>query len=159
MRVRPAQIDDLGFILDLEWRPEMAPHITQWEEARHRALMDSPDTLHLVAEEDGGTRIGYAVLHGLTSPNSSIELARIGLTRPGEGLGQGFLEEIKSVSFNDQGANRLWLDVFPGNKRARRAYAKAGFIEEGTLREAYFHSGRYRSLVIMSVLRREYLGS
>ena len=51
--------------------------------------------------------------------------------------------------------NRLWLDVFPDNERARRLYKKTGFVEEGLLRENYFWNGEFRSVVIMSILARE----
>jgi RimJ/RimL family protein N-acetyltransferase len=53
-------------------------------------------------------------------------------------------------------AHRVWLDTFTWNERAQRAYAAAGFVWEGVLREALLKNGRFESLVVMSVLRSEW---
>lgn len=42
------------------------------------------------------------------------------------------------------------------NDRARRAYAAAGFVEEGVLRDALVTDRGRVSLVVMSVLRSEW---
>jgi hypothetical protein len=39
---------------------------------------------------------------------------------------------------------------------AQRAYAAAGFVHEGVLREVLYINGRFESLVVMSVLRAEW---
>jgi diamine N-acetyltransferase len=53
-------------------------------------------------------------------------------------------------------AHRLWLDVFDTNARARRVYEAYGFREEGAMREAILRDGEYHTLVLMSLLDREY---
>jgi len=156
MKIRPAGTDDLDFILEQEWRPEIASFITQWTREEHKKMMADPGFEHLIAMMEDGSRVGYAILNGLISINRSIELVRIVVLQSGQGLGLDFLTGIKSIAFDGYNANRLWLDVFPSNERARKAYVKAGFTEEGTLREAYFHDGRFRDLVIMSILEKEY---
>jgi len=160
VKIRQAGPEDLDFICGLEGRPEFGPFITVWEPSLHRRNLADPDKRYLLALDRGkdreGGRIGYAILAGLASPNRSLELVRIVLERPGRGLGQEFLRLIKDLGFGELGAHRLWLDVFPENERARRAYLKAGFKEEGLLREAYLHGGRFRSLIIMSLLVEEH---
>ena len=53
-------------------------------------------------------------------------------------------------------ANRLDLDVFLDNDRTRRAYEKAGFREEGVLREWHpMPDGSFADVRLMSILRRE----
>jgi len=42
------------------------------------------------------------------------------------------------------------------NKRAQRAYEKAGFTHEGTKRESYFRGDRYYDTLIMGILRSEW---
>jgi RimJ/RimL family protein N-acetyltransferase len=134
----------------------MAPFITVWERSLHLQNLTDPDKRYLLALDPDGGRMGYAILAGLASPDRSVELARIALTEPGQGRGREFLRLIKELSFGELKAHRLWLDVFPENQRAQRAYLKAGFKEEGLLREAYLHGGRFRSLIIMSILEVEY---
>jgi hypothetical protein len=48
------------------------------------------------------------------------------------------------------------LGVFRENERARRTYARLGFVEEGTLREEYFHQDGWHDMVRMSLLDREW---
>jgi RimJ/RimL family protein N-acetyltransferase len=56
-------------------------------------------------------------------------------------------------AFRDRNLQRIWLTVFADNPRAIRAYEKAGFEMEGTLRRAYFVDGRWRDAAIMAKLR------
>jgi RimJ/RimL family protein N-acetyltransferase len=49
------------------------------------------------------------------------------------------------------------LDVFERNDRARHVYRSVGFREDGLLREAIYRDDAYHSLVLMSVLDREFL--
>jgi len=42
------------------------------------------------------------------------------------------------------------------NARARHVYRKAGFVEEGILRDAFWSGERYESLMVMSILEDEY---
>ena len=63
---------------------------------------------------------------------------------------------MQQTAFTYYKAHRLWLDVIETNARARSLYRTMGFREEGTLREALLHHGEHVSLVIMSMLAREY---
>ena len=58
--------------------------------------------------------------------------------------------------FETLNLNRIYLRVYSTNPRARRSYEKAGFLLEGTLREAVYRHGRYADIHIMSVLRSEW---
>jgi RimJ/RimL family protein N-acetyltransferase len=66
------------------------------------------------------------------------------------------LEHVMSRAFVHHRAHRLWLDVFDTNTRARRVYEAYGFREEGVMREAVLRDGEYHTLVLMSLLDREY---
>ena len=52
---------------------------------------------------------------------------------------------------------RIFLNVWTENARAIRAYEKAGFVREGTLRHDRYEGGRYTSGHVMSMLRDEWL--
>jgi RimJ/RimL family protein N-acetyltransferase len=47
--------------------------------------------------------------------------------------------------------------VFANNLRAIRCYEKAGFVLEGRLRKAHFQNGEYLDILLMSVLRSEWV--
>ncbi len=60
-------------------------------------------------------------------------------------------------AFASTAAHRFYLDCFQENLRARRAYAKLGFSEDGILREAYLGpDGRRRDLTLMALTRPEW---
>ncbi len=52
---------------------------------------------------------------------------------------------------------RLWLDVRYKNQKAQRLYKSEGFVEEGILRECILYHGSYESLIVMSILKSEYV--
>jgi RimJ/RimL family protein N-acetyltransferase len=58
--------------------------------------------------------------------------------------------------FDTLNFNRAFLQVYADNLRAKRSYEKAGFVEEGRLREAVYKHGKYDDVIVMSVLRSEW---
>ena len=66
------------------------------------------------------------------------------------------LGEVIRIAFDELSAHRLWLDVFEHNARARHLYESLGFVQEGVLREAFYRDGKHYSLILMSLLDREY---
>jgi RimJ/RimL family protein N-acetyltransferase len=56
-------------------------------------------------------------------------------------------------AFNQLAMEKVSLDVYEGNERARRSYAKAGFAREGTLRRHLWLGGRLADVEVMSVFR------
>jgi diamine N-acetyltransferase len=73
-----------------------------------------------------------------------------------KGYGTEALELILQHGFNTLNLNRIYLRVYATNARARRSYEKAGFVLEGTLREAVYRRGRYLDMHVMSVLHSEW---
>lgn len=120
------------------------------------ALTD-PDVCHLVIERlDDQRPVGYIILAGLKNSNQSVEFRRIVVTEKGKGYGKCALRLVKRLAFEHLDAHRLWLDVKDFNARARHIYESEGFIVEGTLRECFKVEDTFESLVVMSMLKREY---
>lgn len=76
-----------------------------------------------------------------------------------KGYGTETLQLILQHGFNTLNLNRIFLRVFATNPRARRSYEKAGFVLEGTLRQAIYRRGKYIDMEVMSVLRSEWLAN
>jgi RimJ/RimL family protein N-acetyltransferase len=103
-------------------------------------------------------------------PVGSLDLREIGQTNGGAGLGivigdpadtgQGYGSDALSVlldfGFGELRLERVWLEVFEFNERARHVYERLGFVHEATLRHAIFHAGRYLDLQRMAILREEW---
>jgi diamine N-acetyltransferase len=75
---------------------------------------------------------------------------------PGRGHGRQVLRLLLKKVFRDFAAHRLWLDVFETNHRAQHLYRSLGFQQDGIFREVVYRDGQYHSLLLMSLLDREY---
>ena len=58
--------------------------------------------------------------------------------------------------YKRQNLNRLELEVYECNERAIRCYRKAGFREEGRLRQRVYRKGKYWDVLVMAVLKEEF---
>jgi RimJ/RimL family protein N-acetyltransferase len=74
-----------------------------------------------------------------------------------KGYGTETMLLLVNHCFETLNFNRTYLRVYAENQRAKRAYEKAGFVEEGRLREAAYRQGKYDDVIIMSVLRSEWI--
>jgi RimJ/RimL family protein N-acetyltransferase len=118
---------------------------------------DTPRAVQQAAQQNMQEhRCGFAILRGLSSPHRNIELKRFVIATPGQGTGSAVLSLVLQFVFDALGAHRLWLDVFEDNARARHVYRKAGFREDGVFREAIYRDGEFHTLVLMSILDREF---
>lgn len=134
----------------------MSAFILRWKRSRHHVNLADDDKRYLILEDQQSRSRGFAVLSGISGEHGVIELTRIMVDQPGQGLGRRFLRAVKEFAFTELGAHRLWLDVFTDNQRAQHVYRSEGFVEEGRLREAIRDGDRRRSLIVMSMLADEY---
>jgi diamine N-acetyltransferase len=126
-----------------------------------RALQGDPNEKPLaieVKDSDGWKLIGNCGLFGIEWVNRCAELGILigDKSAWNKGFGTETMVLLLRHGFETLNLNRLFLRVYGTNVRAVRAYQKAGFIEEGRMREAVFKNGRYDDIIIMSVLRSEW---
>jgi diamine N-acetyltransferase len=161
VRLRRTAEADLDAVLAAEHAPACAPFVAPWVRQRHGAALVDGDFLHAVVETAAGERlVGFILLAGLESVHQSIELRRIVISDQGKGHGRRALRMVKRLAFVEYAAHRLWLDVFERNRRAIHLHASERFIVDGLLRECYRRGdGRFDSLLVMSILDREYRAS
>lgn len=63
---------------------------------------------------------------------------------------------IVGYGFEQLGLYRISLTVFAFNPRARRVYEKAGFVEEGRMRQALKWDGERYDDIMMAILAPEW---
>jgi diamine N-acetyltransferase len=117
------------------------PHIAALESAygdnfvmsysleRHYREFDRPDVLYKSVYR-GSDLIGFAILV-LDPDGYSVEFRRIVIADSGRGHGSRVVSMISDVARHDLGRERLWLDVFEDNVRARRIYERLGYRQFG----------------------------
>lgn len=108
-------------------------------------------------ETRDGLFVGHTTLWGAKLPERDARLAiMIGPGHQGSGYGTEAVRLMVRYGFLAMGLNRIQVETFAFNDRARRAYAAAGFVAEGVRREAVWIDGGFADEVIMAILRREW---
>lgn len=75
----------------------------------------------------------------------------------GRGYGSEAVSLMLRFGFTELNLRRISLSVFEYNTRAVRAYEKAGFQQEGRLRQALQRDGRRWDELFMGILREDWL--
>lgn len=106
--------------------------------------------------ESHGEVVGEILLLDLDAANLSCGLRLWIARRTGNGIGTRALRAALSHAFDTVGLHRVSLEVYDHNPRARRLYARIGFVHEGTLRDALRLDGHWVDAHVMSLLRPEW---
>ena len=155
--LRLTEENDLDFVISSEQEPDNAQFVGHWTKQQHLDALHNTDVLHIIIEDSITCKsYGYVIMVGLENVNRSIEFKRIVICEKGKGIGREAIKLIKKITFEQLMAHRLWLDVKGKNYRAQNIYKSEGFKEEGVLRDCIFCDDNYESLIVMSMLEKEY---
>lgn len=75
----------------------------------------------------------------------------------GAGYGSEAIRLILEYGFEHLQLNKISLRVLADNPRAIKAYENAGFVREGYLRQEHFIENKYVDIILMAILRDEYM--
>lgn len=132
------------------WLPEAADAADA-----HFAVRPATDTFapFSVVELESGQLAGAAALWGIDSHNRS---AHVGLTlRPafrGKALAVDVVRAVCEYGFGVRGMHRIQVETVAGNAPMLATARRAGFTEEGTLRQAAWGYDRFVDEVIFGLL-------
>jgi len=134
-------------------RPPRPSSLAKWETWFDRQLSDPPgDSIGFVVEVDGRF-VGQCGLHAIDEyarrADLGIELRRDEWSK---GYGQDACRVLVEYAFRHLNLRKVCLHVLADDQRAVGSYRKAGFVEEGRLREHDWHDGAYRDVLLMAVL-------
>lgn len=128
--------------------------LTEYLARFDKGLSEEPRTSVWFAIEEGGDVVGECGLHGIDLFARRCELG-IALGRPfwGRGLGTDAVRVVIRYAFDTLDMNRVGLRVLADDDRAVGAYTRAGFVEEGRLREYTRIGSRWQDNLVMSIVR------
>ncbi len=146
----------------LQYLSRVWPHSVEDEEewfqkVRQRPIWERPFAID-VREGKGWKLIGNMGLNRIDWINRSAILGiAIGEKDYWDrGYGTEAVQAMLALAFDILNLNRVELEVFDFNVRARKSYEKAGFRLEGRRRQVRYLSGRYHDVLVMGILRHEW---
>lgn len=113
----------------------------------------------VIARAEDGAYLGQIDFLNMDLRSRQAELGIV-LGAPswcGQGFGSEAVGLMLKFGFAELNLNRVYLSVADDNVRAIRCYEKCGFVPEGRLRQAEYRHGVYHDILMMSVLRAEWL--
>jgi RimJ/RimL family protein N-acetyltransferase len=146
----------IEYSLSIFQRLKTTAQIDQW----FADTLQQPNTLNLgIWLAETNTLIGYAGLTSISATNQSAEyFIFIGEQAAwGKGVGTMVTRQIVDLGFANHHLNRIMLTVSETNTGGVKAYTKAGFVEEGRLRQAACRQGVFHDKIVMSILKEEWL--
>ena len=169
IRFRAIERDDLQTFVEWFNDPEVTAGLTMFqpmsmaqEEGWFTNMLKRPPVEQPLGIEiqqgDGWKLIGNVGLHNI---DWRVRCAEMGIVIGekqywNQGYGTEAMQLLLKHGFETLNFNRMSLVVYADNPRAIRSYEKAGFVKEGTLRQAIYHRGHYDDVITMSVLRSDW---
>jgi RimJ/RimL family protein N-acetyltransferase len=110
----------------------------------------------VIIDNATGSVVGESVLNDLDTGNLSCNF-RIWISGARDrGLGTEATRLTVRHAFEEHGLNRVELQVYDFNPRARHVYEKVGFVLEGTKRQALLFDGAWFDAHDMAILAEEW---
>ena len=147
---------DISAIMEIERTPGFEGFVGRWAYEKHVDEIAKDSTRYFVLRDAGEVK-AFAIFQQIGEPDHRVHLKRIVARDTGQGSGTRLLSHALEWLYTQTRTNRIDLDLFVDNERARRAYEKLGFIVEGRLRD-YHRSvdGRICDALIMSILKKDW---
>lgn len=120
---------------------------------------EATDTLRLLIETKQKKAIGFISLGEIDKENKKAELGMLIGEKNywDQGYGTDALIALLDYLFTKLDFNRVSLEVFDYNLRAKKAYEKIGFKVEGVQRQGLFRNGCFHDIFNMGVLKDDFL--
>jgi [ribosomal protein S5]-alanine N-acetyltransferase len=162
-RLRAHTDADAAFFASVLVDPEVVRFLAGWagvpygpREALEFVRTPRADSISWTIEcRADGMPIGTTGLHRIDHRNRNC-MWGIWIGPPdrwGQGFGTEACRLAVGYAFTQLGMEKVTLDVYEGNERARRSYEKAGFAREGLLRRHLWLNGRLVDVEVMAVFR------
>jgi RimJ/RimL family protein N-acetyltransferase len=136
---------------DMPYRPVDCITFKEWMDQN---VSLTTQILFVIRSLTPARAVGFMLFKNFQPVFRSAELGvRIGreLDR-GKGYGSAATEMALDYAWNTLNLRRVSLTVFAGNDRAIAAYRKAGFQEEGVMRQAAYIEGVWHDVVLMAAI-------
>lgn len=168
LKFRAIKRSDVDDIYEYSKRPETSQYLL-W--SPHHSIYATQELIDVILSKyKAGEYNDWAIVLkksnkmigtcGFTNIDDDNKVIEIGYVLNPDYWGQGYATEavktIMSFAFNKLGANRVEAKFIKGNEASLAVMKKVGMIFEGYLRDAIVSKGRFKTIGVSSILRREY---
>ncbi|MDA8234625.1 MAG: GNAT family protein [Clostridia bacterium] len=131
----------------------------QLENKRFDKARDEGDGTRLLITTKENLPIGLIVLDNIDKNNKKASLGMLIGEKQywNQGYGTDALVALLDYMFIKLDFNRVSLEVFDYNLRAKRAYEKIGFKEEGLQREGLLQGNVFHDIYLMGITKRDFV--
>lgn len=164
--LRALETEDLDFVRDLINDPEVESTIVGWSWPKPRKeqeqwfmdYVNSEKKVRYIIETVAEGRVGITGLRNIDWKNGSASGAGIRIRKDvqSKGLATDAYMTLFRYAFEELRLHRINTSAFEDNVPSLRFLEKCGCKREGLQREAVYKGGRYRNLVTLAVLDRDY---
>ena len=159
LRLRRATVDDINYIMALQFAPENLKFIVPFDREYHEEIIKSDNTQAvdvIIEERETNFAAGYFMIRGLDNDAKETEWTHVIIGRKGLGYGHEAMKLLKAWTFLKKKSHRAWLDCKDYNEVAIHLYESEGLVREGLIRDTLLTDGVYENLLIFGILDREY---
>lgn len=122
------------------------------------ARKSSNQAYHIILTKSGNMPIGFLRFNFIDKSSGNVWLRMmIGEKQSqGKGYAREALHHYLKWMFGTLGIHRITIECYSTNLRAIKFFKKTGFKKEGILREAVFINEKYRDIISLGLLKKEF---
>jgi RimJ/RimL family protein N-acetyltransferase len=164
--LRPIEVEDLGFLRDLNNHPAIAGAVVGWDfpvslhgQAEWLRHAETSTTRRLtVLDAESAEPVGLTGLWDIDWHNrSALSAIKLHPDRARRGMGTDSIMTLMAWAFGQVGLRRLYGAILDFNGPSIGSYVgKCGWRVEGLEREAIFRKGRFCDLYRVAALDRDF---
>lgn len=117
---------DIPFVMATERIPGYEQFVGRWDVEQHETAIADSSNAYFIGRH-GGTPFGFVIVQNWASADGATLIKRIIVADTGRNLGRVLLSQVIDTIFMQTQASRIWLNVYPDNIRAQKAYRALGF--------------------------------
>ncbi len=166
VKIRNLKRPDVPLLVKWKNDPEIADLVRggpintsfEIENRRYDKGLNEHDTIRMIVETLAGKPIGFISLSDIDKDNGKADVGMLIGEKDfwDQGYGPDSLVTLLKHLFYDLGFNRVGLEVFEYNLRAKKAYEKIGFKLEGLQRQGLCRNDKYYNIFLMGILKEDF---
>lgn len=145
---------DVTKYTEIRFYPQSIEDIKEYVEQKSK----SRDSIFLaIVLKENNKHIGNIKIHRINWIHRHAEVSILIGEKSywGQGIGTEAISLITEYAFNTLNLNKLFAQCYANNVRPIKAFGKAGFEKEASIKQHYFFQGKYVDGVMLSIINQK----